>query len=60
MKHLFNCRRTFLAFFGICILGATLLMGKADTSLALAGIVAAIAGANSHEAASKAKINQPK
>ena len=49
MKHVYDCRRTFLALVGIIILGAALLMGKADTSMSLAGVVTAIAAANSYE-----------
>ena len=48
MRHVYNCRRTFLALVGISILGAALLTGDHDTSMALAGIVAAIAGSNAY------------
>lgn len=49
MKHILTCRRTGIAIFGMCILGAALLMGKADTSMAIAGICMGLAAANSHE-----------
>jgi hypothetical protein len=53
MKHLVNCRRTYIATLGIVcctLLGAYL---KIDVSLAIMGAVASIAGANATEAIMK-------
>ena len=61
MKHIWTCRRTGIAVFGICILGAALIMGKADTSMAIASIAMGLAAANSFEKkGSKPKQNQPR
>lgn len=53
MKHLLNCRRTYIATLGILcctVLGAYL---KIDVSLAIMGAVASICGANATEAIMK-------
>jgi hypothetical protein len=53
MKKLFQCRRTFIAFVGIVSLTVLGLCKGIDTSMAIAGICAALSGANAYE--SKAK-----
>lgn len=53
MKHLMNCRRTYIATLGILcctLLGAYL---KIDVSLAIMGAVASLCGANATEAIMK-------
>lgn len=55
MKHLWNCRRTGVAVLGMLLLSIPLIMGKADTSTAIAMVALGLAGANSHEKAVKAK-----
>jgi len=49
MKFLFTCRRTFL---GVCAIGCLTYLGHdkgMDVSIAIAGIVASVAGANSYQ-----------
>lgn len=49
MRNFMICRRTFLATLGIlCLTGLGAYKGM-DVSLSVAGIVAAVAGANSYE-----------
>jgi hypothetical protein len=45
MKYLYECRRTFIAFFAICVL-AWLGYRGADVASIIGFIVAAVAGAN--------------
>ena len=52
MKHLFSCRRTFLSFSGLVILGISLFKGV-DTSSAIAAICIGLSGANAAEKALK-------
>lgn len=49
MKHIWECRRTGLAFIGLAILGVALFIGKVDTSTAIASICIGLATANSIE-----------
>jgi len=55
MKKLFSCRRTLIAFFSIGCLTYLGIIRDFDVSIAIAGIVAAIAGANSYEKVGSAK-----
>jgi len=52
MKHLLNCRRTFISFTAVVILGVALLQGH-DTAMALAGVAASLSGANAFEKSKK-------
>lgn len=49
MKKIFNCRRSILAIIGIACLTYLGYANKLDVSLAVAGIVTAVAGANAYE-----------
>ncbi len=49
MKKLFNCRRTVVALFSIACLTYLGVDKGIDVSIAIAGIVAAVCGANSYE-----------
>lgn len=49
MKHIWNCRRTGIAFVGMLILGIALFIGKVDTSASIAAICMTLAGANAAE-----------
>lgn len=53
MKWLYQCRRTFMAFCGILACMYVSMRTGEDTTMAIAGIVAAIAGANAYEARGK-------
>ena len=64
MKHIWNCRRTGMAFLSLIPLSIALLTGKVDTSLAIAGLAGLLAMSNAYEGAAKKKLdkkhNQPK
>lgn len=54
MKRIWTCRRTFLAALALaCLTFLGYKMDSTDVALSIAGIVTAIAGANSFEAAKK-------
>lgn len=55
MKHLWACRRTFIATVAVLCLTACALGKGQDTALAIAAIVASIAGANAYQ-----KVKEPK
>lgn len=55
MKHVFKCRRTFVAVLGIVCLTLLGLVNNLDVGVAVAGCVAAICGANAAEASMKHK-----
>ena len=58
MKRLVNCRRTFIAFSAIvCLTGLGLYHGL-DVSIAIAGVVASIAGSNAYEKVAKGRDEQ--
>jgi hypothetical protein len=62
IKKILGCRRTVVALFGIaCLtyLGAKTGIDISGISLAIAGIVTAVAGANSYENVGKAKVQGP-
>ena len=59
MYKIWKCRRSLIALFAICCLtfiGAT---KGTDVSMAIAGIVAAVAGSNAYEGAKKALTSDP-
>lgn len=59
MKKIWGCRRTSLGFFAIsCLTGLGLYLGQdiSGIAVAIAGIVASVAGSNAYE---KAKKPQP-
>ena len=49
MKKIFECRRSSLALIGMMILGASLIWGKYDTSVAIAMICTGVAASNAYE-----------
>lgn len=53
MKSLLSCRRTFITFVSIVAMTALGLHNGIDTSMAIATVAAALAGANSWEGRSK-------
>lgn len=55
MKKFLNCRRSVIAVFSIACLTYLGASRGIDTSIAIAGIVAAVCGANSYERVGKAK-----
>jgi hypothetical protein len=55
MKKILNCRRSIVALVGIGCLLALGLHNGLDVSLAIAGCVASICGANAFEASKKSK-----
>lgn len=55
MKKILSCRRSVIALFGIACLTVLGYTKGIDVSLAIAGIVASVAGANSYEGAAQAK-----
>lgn len=55
MKKIFQCRRTFIAFVGIVSLTVLGLCKNYDVSIAIAGIVTAIASANAYQGAAEGK-----
>ncbi len=54
MRHLLDCRRTFLSFTGLVLLGVALFTGT-DTSNAIAAICIGLSSANAAEKALKRK-----
>ena len=54
MKFLWTCRRTFLSFTGLVLLGVALFTGT-DTSTAIAAICIGLSSANAAEKALKRK-----
>lgn len=60
MKHIFNCRRSTLAFYAISILGAVMAYKGTDYSMAIASIVGLIGASNSYQKAQEAKYKQEK
>ena len=49
MIHLFKCRRTFIAFAGMILLGCLAFFKDIDTSIAIASIAVGLAGSNAYE-----------
>lgn len=58
MKKIFQCRRTFISFVGIISLTLLGLYKGIDTSMAIAGICAALSGANGAEGAFRSKFSK--
>lgn len=56
MKKLFSCRRSLIALFSIACLTFLGYSRGIDVSLAIAGIVASVAGANSYQRAVEARV----
>jgi hypothetical protein len=55
MKKIWNCRRSLISLFAISCLTYLGVSHGIDVSFAIAGIVAAICGANSYQGAAEAK-----
>jgi hypothetical protein len=55
MRKIFSCRRSSIALIGMILLTALGIINGIDVSLAITGIVASIAGANSYENATMIK-----
>lgn len=55
MKHIWNCRRTGMAFLSILSLSIALFMGH-DTSSAIAAVAIGLAGANAAEKSLKKEV----
>ena len=56
MKHIWNCRRTFISFFAIlCLTIIGIYTNNSDVAIAISGVAAALAGANAFEGSKKNK-----
>lgn len=55
MKHIWECRRTGMAFISIMGLIAAMLLGKYDTSGAIAAVAIGLAGANAYQKKGRAE-----
>lgn len=55
MRHLMLCRRTYLATLAIGCLTALAIAKGFDVSMAIAGVVAAVAGSNAYERVGQTK-----
>ncbi len=57
MKKLFSCRRSLIALFSIACLTLLGYSRGIDVSIAIAGIVASVAGANSYQRSVEVRCN---
>lgn len=59
MRHLWNCRRTFIGFVAIACLTWLGIEKGLDVSIAISAVVASIAGSNAYQKSQEKKYEQP-
>lgn len=58
MRHIWNCRRTFIGFLAIICLTVLGIEKGIDVSIAIAGVVGSVAAANSYQRVGEKKYSK--
>ena len=59
MKHIWDCRRTFIGLTALICLTALGFYNALDVSIAITGVVASIAGSNAYQKSQEKKYEKP-